>query len=48
MSPTQILQTRDGFLITHQCVKCGFIRNNKSSPHDDIKTIIAIVKEQAS
>lgn len=45
MKPIYIEQTSKGFIITHQCVKCGFIRRNKSNQKDNVNNIIKIASK---
>lgn len=42
MRPISIETTKDGFVITHKCEKCGKIIRQHSSPDDDMDTIISI------
>ena len=42
MRPISVETTKDGFVITHKCEKCGKIIRQHSSPDDDIDTIISI------
>lgn len=42
MRPISVETTKDGFVITHKCEKCGKIIRQHSSPDDDMDTIISI------
>lgn len=48
MRPIDIRQTRDGYIITHKCEKCGALRNNKSSPNDDFEALLQLAREQVN
>lgn len=45
MQPVNVLQSRYGYIITHKCLKCGFIRNNKSSDNDNLNVILQIASQ---
>lgn len=42
MRPISIEPERDHFIITHKCEKCGKSRRQRTSPDDDMNTIIAL------
>lgn len=48
MKPIDIKQTRDGYVITHKCEKCGAIRNNRSSENDNFEAILELAREQVN
>ena len=46
MKPIDIKPTRDGYIITHKCEKCGATRNNKSSADDNFETLLKLARQQ--
>lgn len=46
MEPVGAEPNGDGFIITHKCVKCGFVRRQHASDNDDIDTIIKLTTKQ--
>lgn len=46
MKPIDIKSTREGYIITHQCEKCGAVRRNKASENDDFEAILALARQQ--
>jgi len=36
MKPVELEATTDGFRIIHECIKCGHIKPNKTSPEDNL------------
>lgn len=42
MRPIAVAPTKDGYIITHKCEKCGKTINQHSAPDDYIDTIISI------
>lgn len=44
MKPVGIIKKGDGFVITHQCQKCGFEKNNKMEEGDSMEELIKISK----
>jgi len=39
---------RDGYIIIHQCEKCGVIKRNKTADNDSFEAILALAKEQVN
>lgn len=46
MKPIYVLQNRNDYTITHKCIKCGYVHNNKSSKNDDTDTILSVIKTE--
>jgi len=46
MQPIDVLQSRHGYVITHKCLKCGFIRNNKSSSVDNLNVMLSLSSQK--
>lgn len=46
MKPIDVKSTRDGYVITHQCEKCGAIKRNKAAENDNFEVILALAKNQ--
>jgi rubrerythrin len=44
MQPLSIEQNHGEYMIIHKCVKCGFIRRNKTVAEDDFDEIIKQTK----
>lgn len=42
MKPISVTPEKDHFVITHKCEKCGKEKRQRTSPDDDMDTIIAI------
>ncbi len=36
MEPEQVTIGRDGYVIHHRCIKCGFVGTNKSAEGDEV------------
>mgnify|MGYP000870713137 CR=1 FL=1 len=45
MEPLQIEKKGSELIIVHRCLKCGFVRKNKTSPEDNFDSIIAVMKK---
>lgn len=48
MKPIGVEQVRDGYIIIHQCEKCGVIKRNKTADNDSFEAILALAKEQVN
>ena len=48
MKPIDIAQTRDGYIITHRCEKCGAERRNKSSADDNFEALLELAKAKVN
>ncbi len=46
MKPIDVVKTRDGYIITHQCEKCGAVRRNKTSDDDNFEAILELARQQ--
>ncbi len=44
MKPLELTVKGDGYIILHECVKCGHRRPNKSVPEDDFDALLAVSK----
>jgi len=44
MKPVSVEVKNGGYIILHECVKCGKTRRNKSAPNDNFDTILKITK----
>jgi predicted Zn-ribbon and HTH transcriptional regulator len=42
MEPVSIELKGEEYVITHQCVKCGFVRKNKTTKGDNFDAILAL------
>lgn len=47
MSPVQIENKRDKYIIVHRCEKCGIFKRNKTSKEDNFEKIIEILGMKA-
>lgn len=42
MEPTGVELKAGEYVITHQCVKCGFVRKNKTTKEDDFGVVLEL------
>lgn len=47
MEPVSLTVRGNEYVITHQCVACGFMRNNKTNEKDDSEAIIGLARMTA-
>ena len=46
MKPLAVEQhSKKGYILTHECEKCGYKSKNKLAPDDDFELVLAIVGE---
>ncbi len=48
MEPIAYEQTAGQERITHCCVRCGVVRNNKVQKEDDFETLLSVAKKRAA
>ncbi|PJE74511.1 MAG: hypothetical protein COV01_00545 [Candidatus Taylorbacteria bacterium CG10_big_fil_rev_8_21_14_0_10_41_48] len=46
MRPVAGIKKGEGYIITHQCQKCGFERNKKLDKEDDFDVFVSLSKEE--
>lgn len=42
MEPIGVELKAGDYVITHQCVKCSFVRKNKTTKEDDFRVILSL------
>lgn len=42
MEPVEVKKKKDEYIITHRCLKCGFIKPNKAVKDDNFQMIVQI------
>lgn len=47
MEPIDAVTAKDGYVLTHQCLKCGTQMRCRTSPADSLDTILRVVREKA-
>ncbi len=45
MKPVEFLKEKEGYVLVHKCIKCGYTKRNKMSPDDDFDTAVKIIKK---
>jgi hypothetical protein len=48
MKPSKVIFQKGEWIITHECIKCGAKKNNKTVPTDDFDVLVALSKTLAS
>ena len=48
MVPVALKQVTDGYLLVHQCQKCGHEKKNKSSESDDFEALVELSRRLAN
>ena len=46
MKPIDVEMLSDGYIITHQCEKCGYIKKNKAAKVDNFEKMVEIIKDK--
>ncbi|MBQ9235456.1 MAG: RNHCP domain-containing protein [Alphaproteobacteria bacterium] len=46
MRPIGIEMTRDGYIIEHQCEKCGVVKRNKANENDNFEELLHLARSQ--
>jgi hypothetical protein len=47
MAPVDVLLERGRHLLVHRCARCGIERRCRTSPHDDVDAMSAVVRAKA-
>lgn len=47
MEPMSIERRGSEYQLTHRCVQCGHIKNNKTSSQDDFEALLALARRRA-
>src|SRR3954465_5393084 len=47
MRPVDAVTAKDGYVLTHECVKCGTRMRCRTSDGDSLDTILRVVREKA-
>jgi len=45
MAPVDARPWRDGYIITHRCMRCGKLRNNRSAEGDNFERMLEVMKK---
>ncbi|MFA6993612.1 MAG: RNHCP domain-containing protein [Patescibacteria group bacterium] len=46
MAPIAVAPKGDSYIITHQCQKCGAVKNNKSAAGDSFEVILRVMADR--
>jgi len=46
MASIDVRPEQDGYVITHQCIRCGKVRNNRSAPGDNFEVMLEIMRKK--